>query len=170
MFGRALFFLDSVSFKIVLWLFLLLMIALAFSSISINLTILTFFGFLPSIVAISIDTYEKKVLSRIVVLFNVLGSLSFFIQIISDINEIERISYMIISIPNTWFIIYSSCTFGVGLYILIPKIAYCLIYTKKMDLLRKLKNELNDIYQEWGKESIKTDIAKLNGSKVKSST
>ena len=154
------FFLNSISFKMVLWLLLLLIVALAFSLLSINLTILTFFGFLPSVVAISVDTHKKKILSKVVGLFNVLGILSFVMQIISDINEIERISYMIISIPNTWLVIYSSCAFGLGLYILVPKITYCFIYTEKIDLLYKLKNELNDIYQEWGEESIKTSIAK----------
>ncbi len=146
MIGKTQLYLNSVNCKILLGLLLLLLATLAISFISINLSILVFFGFLPTLVAIAVDNYKKRVLSRIVGLFNILGSLNFFIQILSNTQEIQRISYMIISIPHTWLVIYSSCAFGWGLYLFIPRIVYYFIYAKKTDLLYKLREVLNSIY------------------------
>ena len=155
------FFLSNTIYKTVIGLLLLFLVASAFSFISINLSILTFFGFLPTLIAIALDNSNgKKVLWRIVGLFNILGSFSFFMKMLFNIHKIQQVSYIIISIPNTWFVIYSSCAFGVILYILIPRIAHYFIYTKKMDLLYKLKEGLDNIYQEWGEENIKIAISK----------
>ena len=160
MVNSSLSFLSSVSFKMILGMLLLFLVALAFSLISINLSILTFFGFLPTVVAIAIDNYEEKVLSKIIGLFNILGSLNFFTQILLNIQEIEQISYIIIFTSNTWLVIYTSCAFGLFLYMLMPRIVYYFIYTEKIDLVDKLKKDLDDIYNEFGEKDVKISIVK----------
>ena len=160
MVNSSLSFLSSVSFKMILGMLLLFLVALAFSLISINLSILTFFGFLPTVVAIAIDNYEEKVLSKIIGLFNILGSLNFFTQILLNIQEIEQISYIIIFTSNTWLVIYTSCAFGLFLYMVMPRIVYYFIYTEKIDLVDKLKKDLVDIYNEFGEKDVKISIVK----------
>ena len=147
---------DSIfnDYKSITLMILLLVASLGLSFISTNLFILTFFGFLPTLVAISIDKNPKKILTQIIFLFNFLGSIHLFLEIIFHPSDIEQISYIIISIPHTWLVIYSSCAFGWVIYILIPKIIYYFSYTNKLGLFNKLNEELDGIYQEWGKENI----------------
>ena len=97
------------SYKSIILMILILLTSLVFSFISTNLFILTFFGFLPTLVAISIDKHPNKILSQIIFLFNFLGSIHLFLEILFNSDNIQQISYIIISIPHTWVIIYWFC-------------------------------------------------------------
>ncbi len=154
------------SYKSIILMILLLFTSLAFSFISTNLFILTFFGFLPTLVAIAIDKYPKKILSQIIFLFNILGSIHLFLEILFHPNNIDQISYLVISIPHTWLVIYSSCAFGWIVYLLVPKIIYYFSYSNKLDLLDKLNKELNDIYLEWGEENINMALNEISKKKI----
>ena len=153
------------SYKSIILMILLLFISLSFSFISTNLFILAFFGFLPTLVAISIDKHPRKFLSRIIFLFNILGSIHLFLEILFHPNNIDQISYLVISIPHTWLVIYSSCAFGWIIYLLVPKIIYYFSYSNKLDLLDKLNKELNDIYLEWGEENINVALNEISKKK-----
>jgi hypothetical protein len=89
-----------------------------------------------------------------------------FLEILFHPNNIDQISYLVISIPHTWLVIYSSCAFGWIVYLLVPKIIYYFSYSNKLDLLDKLNKELNDIYLEWGEENINMALNEISKKKI----
>ena len=140
---------------------LILLASLVFSFISTNLFILTFFGFLPTLVAISVDKHPNRILSQIIFLFNLLGSIHLFLEILFNSDNIQQISYIIISIPHTWVVIYLSCAFGWVIYVIAPRIIYYFIYNKRLNLFNELNEELCDIYEEWGKDNINSALKEI---------
>lgn len=149
------------SYKSIILMILVLLASLVFSFISTNLFILTFFGFLPTLVAISVDKNPNKILSQIIFLFNLLGSIHLFLEILFNSDNIQQISYIIISMPHTWVIIYLSCAFGWVLYVITPKIIYYFIYNKKFDLFNALNEDLHSIYEEWGEDNINLALKEI---------
>ncbi len=149
------------SYKSIILMILVLLTSLIFSFISTNLFILTFFGFLPTLVAISVDKNPSRILSQIIFIFNLLGSSHLFLDILFNADNIQQISYIIISMPHTWVIIYLSCAFGWVIYVIVPKIIYYFIYNKKFDLFHELNQELCSIHEEWGEDNINTALKEI---------
>lgn len=137
-------------------------IALIFAYISANLFIIIIIGILPSVVAISVDTEPEHYLSKIVTIFNVVGMFPYLINILFMMENIDNVTFNILSTPYIWFSIYLCAAFGWVIYICVPRIAYHFINLNIESKSKKLEKDLEEIMDEWGKSKILTIIENDN--------
>ena len=129
-----------------LFYFLVGIIAYFFSA---NLLIILFFGLLPSLLACSVDSMPNNYLSKIVILFNILGLTTMTIPIHSADN-VDIAAFLIASKPISWFIVYSFCAMGWIFYFILPRLISIVIKaclkTNKKNLeirLTKISESIN---------------------------
>ena len=133
--------------------------ALMLSYVSANIFIILIIGMLPGIVAVSVDTHPSRYLSKIVIMFNLVGIFPHIARIIflggdqDDFMISNELTY-----PYIWFSIYASAAFGWIIYICIPKITYHFTVLSMEAKSKKLQEELDEILSEWGKSKVLNNI------------
>jgi hypothetical protein len=145
---------NSNNRSMLIWLLCIFLPIFCLSFLSENLFILCFFGLLPSIIAIAVDIHPKRYLSQIILIFNILGLSNLLIKALSDFEQLDYFSNLIISNTNSWFAVYSFCGFGWIVYLIVPKLFEYFSTAIKKDLLKKYENDMSEIKKEWEEDRI----------------
>lgn len=129
---------------------------LLLSIYSAYLVLMIAFGVLPGMVAVLIDQERQKYISKIVMMFNIVGITPYIFKIVHN-NDPDFIAVDLMAEPITWMVIFGSAAIGWLIYWFFPEAALVFFDAKIENRISKLQKELDELCKEWG-DDIRSSI------------
>lgn len=126
-------------------------VILIFWLVSNASAILFMFGMLPSFIAAVVDQDRERFLTKIVSIFNLIGTMPFLVDTVRNMRDSDY-GWQLVLDPSTWMLIYAAAGAGWILFWVFPQLSMVYHKIRIENRLLKLNSELNQLAAEWGDE------------------
>lgn len=124
---------------------------LLFAAMALPLFIITTAGLIPTIVAVVIDRYQGKYLTRTVGAMNLAGVAPMVVRLWGTGDSMAA-ALGILGRPVNWLIMYGAAAVGWGIFLAMPAVARIIVDLQAEQIQGQLRDRAGRLVEEWGEE------------------